>query len=268
MSSDRARRILLEAFWTSEGWRRAPAVAPDELDVAKAEGVMFDPGRSTHADAVRHAIEAAAVFTPQELSRAFVASLTTRRPEYRSALGSYAFARLLPDHEPLRPPGHGLWCGICGELIAEDRIDWNVLNFERVKWGGVRHGHPSYAAFDLTLFRQLPEIAPTDADWESLRSIINLASTQPADARPADLERAVGKVLKSNRSERKVLLQILGYAGILQSRGEHRLLERFTPAVDRVTETEWSYPVSGWRGRDGVRADAVAFWFPELAIQD
>jgi hypothetical protein len=268
MSTDRARRILLEAFWTSEGWRRAPAVAPDEFDMAKAEGVMFDPSQSTHADAVRHAVEAAAVFTPHEISRAFVASLIRRRPEYRSAMGSFALARLLPEHEPMRPPGHGLWCGICGELIGDDHIDWNVLNFERVKWGGVRHGRPSYAAFDLTLFRRLPEITPSREDWELLRSILHVAATQPAEARPADLERALGKVLKSNKAERQILLQILGYAGILQSRAIPALLQRFTPAVEQVTETEWSFPMSGWRGSDGVQMDAVAFWFPELEVAD
>lgn len=268
MSSDRARRILLEAFWTSEGWRRAPAIAPDEFDVAKAQGVMFDPSLSTHADAVRHAIEAAAVFARHEPSRAFVASLTRRQPEYRSAMGSFAFARLLPDHEPLRPPGHGLWCGICGDLIADDHVDWNVLNFERIKWGGVRHGHPSYAAFDLTLFGQLPELTPSVEDWDLLRSILDLAATQAPETRPADLERAVGKVLPSNKSERKVLLEILGYAGVLRSRSCPALFDCFVPAVERVTRTEWSYPIAGWRGCDGVQEDAVAFWFPEIAGRD
>ena len=35
--------------------------------------------------------------------------------------------------------------------MRDEHIDWNVLNFERLKWGGVRHGEPSYMAFDLLI---------------------------------------------------------------------------------------------------------------------
>ena len=116
MQTDRARQILLDAFWDGGSWRRGPAVAPDEFEIAKAAGFMFDPSVSTHEKAVTKAINTAELIDPRDIAHAFVASLTSRRLEYRSALGSFAFARLLPYHEPVEYRGD--LCGICGDPIA------------------------------------------------------------------------------------------------------------------------------------------------------
>ena len=128
MNRDRARQILLDTFWESGGWRHGPAVAPDEFDIAKAAGYMFDPGVSTHDDAVTRAINAAYLIEPRDVAHAFVASLTSRRLEYRSALGSFAFARLLPHHAPENSRGRSL-CDVCGDPIKDQHVDWNIQNF-------------------------------------------------------------------------------------------------------------------------------------------
>jgi hypothetical protein len=264
MSSDRARKILLEAFWTSEGWRRAPALDPHEFALAKIAGVMFHPTTLSHAEAVERAMTASARFLPREVAHAFVASLSTRRVELRSAFGSFAIGRGLSVHEAVPAPGAGVTCGVCSEYVRDQMIDWNVLNFERVKWGGVRHECPSYIAFDLTMFERLEERVPTADDWAILHEMLDLARSQAPDARPADLEKALSKVLRSNQSERRVLLQILGYAGILRSSESPSYLEHFVASTQRVSHTEWAYPFSLWRGREGVYEEAVGFWFPEL----
>ena len=266
MSTDRTRKILLDAFWTSEGWRRAPAVDPHEFALAKAAGVMFDPSRLSHAEAVKRATIATARFLPREVAHGFVASLSTRRLELRSALGSYSVGREMAVHEIVPAPGSGVTCDVCAEYIREQMVDWNVLNFERVKWGGVRHEQPSYIAFDLTMFERVEERVPTADDWAILRQVLVIARSQPPEARPADLEKALTKVIRSNRSERRVLLQILGYAGLLRAPDSPSYLEHFVPASQRISHTEWSYPISLWRGRDGIREEAVAFWFPELLV--
>jgi hypothetical protein len=72
VSTDRARQILLDAFWNAGSWRRGPAIAPDEFDIAKAAGFMFDPSVSTHAEAVTHAINAADLIESRDVAHAFV----------------------------------------------------------------------------------------------------------------------------------------------------------------------------------------------------
>src|SRR5436189_202810 len=75
------------------------------------------------------------------------------RLDRRSALGSFAVARHFPDHR--HTGGSARYCTVCGSLgDPADNCpeDLSVLNFERFKWGGVRHLHPIYAALDLELF--------------------------------------------------------------------------------------------------------------------
>jgi hypothetical protein len=269
MSHTRARKILLDAFWTAEGWRNNPAVPPDEFEFAKAAGVMFDPTSITHEESVNGAIEAGSHILAREVALAFVASLSSRRLEYRSALGSLSFARRMPAHDALCTRSVSPFCDICGDYSKEETVDWNVLNFERFKWGGVRHDHPRYIKFDLELFGRLEEMRPTQRDWDLLRTIVRLSRDQVADARPADLERSIGRVMPSNKSERRQMLQILAYAGVLQPRSQPSLLDTFTPSYSRVSppaaKLDWSFPIAWWRGADGVRADAIQFWFPEIA---
>jgi hypothetical protein len=263
LSKDRARQILLDTFWEGGGWRRGPAIAPDELDIAKAAGYMFDPSVSTHDGAVSRAINAAYSIEPRDVAHAFVASLTTRRLEYRSALGSFAFARFLPHHQAGNSRGRSL-CDVCGDPIEDRLVDWNLENFLRIKWGGMGHGIPSYMSFDLERFNELEKIEPTSEDWVILEKILAIAASQDPKARPDHLERAINKTVSSNRHERRVLLQILGFAGILKPRIVIPIFDRFVPFTERGTETELAYPFSAWRGVDAVDHDAVSFWFPEL----
>jgi len=263
VSKERARQILLEAFWDGRGWRNGPAIVPDEFEIAKAAGFMFDPGISTHDGAVTRAMNAADLIDAREVAHAFVASLSSRRLEYRSALGSFAFARFLEQHEPLEFRGY--LCGICGDPIEDQHVDWNLSNFVRIKWGGIGHGQPSYMGFDLERFRELPEMIPSAADWEILQRILTIAATQNPKARPDHLERAINKTVASNRHERRVLLQILGFAGILRPRILIPVFDRFVPFYERRSETELAYPFAAWRGVDSIDRDAVSFWFPEVA---
>ena len=102
--------------------------------------MMFDPIRLSHGDIVRRAIEVRTRVDPQVVADAFLVSLSTRKLEPRSALGSYAVLRHFPPHEHYdRRKG----CPVWGEYNDPDEDeDLNVLNFERFKWGGVRHEEP------------------------------------------------------------------------------------------------------------------------------
>ncbi len=125
-----AVRTLMRTYWSSAGWKQERSTPPDELANAVARGVMFADERGTsHDELVAEVRSLASALSAGGVGAAFLSSLSTRRLDLRSALGSFAVARHLPDHRFSRRDD-GPWCAICGELKS-DEIDRNVLNFER-----------------------------------------------------------------------------------------------------------------------------------------
>ncbi len=98
-ASAAALRPLMETFWSASGWRRPAAwPEPEAMRRAVRAGVMFaSPRTEDHDGWVRAARQAAASVPAGEAAAAFLASLTSRRLDLRSALGSHAIARFLPD---------------------------------------------------------------------------------------------------------------------------------------------------------------------------
>jgi hypothetical protein len=78
---------------------------------------------------VRAAMAAVRSVTVAEVGEAFLASLSSRRLDLRSALGSYAVARFLAEHA-YEDSGHGR-CATCGQYEETEPEDLNVLSFER-----------------------------------------------------------------------------------------------------------------------------------------
>jgi hypothetical protein len=210
------------------------------------------------------------------VSRAFVASLGSRRLSTRSALGSYAFARAMPAHD-LRPM-EGTFATICGDcgwsLMPKSHESYDAATqqhyvHERSRFGGVRHDHPQYALFDLDAFRADDSATtPTDDDWRTLALILRTPELLQPDAKPSDLERALKSLFPSNKNERGVLIRILAYASILEDSNHPGYLDSYVPPEKRDMPPyrflDWGYPAIWWRARFGVREDAVQFWFPEV----
>jgi hypothetical protein len=206
---------------------------------------------------------------PEDVTNAFLASLSTRRLDWRSALGSYAIASNFPQHS-FHATKNEYICPICGFIGGEDQeIDLSVMNFERYKWGGVRHVHPEYIAFDLEQFAKINKPTPSLKDMILLEKIFEAARKSEATSRPRDLEKRLSDIIESNIQEREVLIQILGYCGILQPRDKPSYFQGFVNYNDRVTppvnKIDWTYPVSWWRGQDGVNHGAIKHYFPYLS---
>lgn len=263
----KAVQILKAHFWSSAGWRDelSPATSTDEdIEYAKAAGVMFEPVSLDHDEAVQWLLRSFAQVAQEDVVAAFVSSLGSRRLDLRSALGSFAMARHFPHH---RHQERGI-CEVCGTYGLRDEANLNVLNFERFKWGGVRHDQAEYAAFDLERFSESTTPEPSVEDYLLLRDIVEAASSLPVSAKLSDLVKVLSPIIKSNANERRVLIQILGYAGVLQPRNKPGFFREFVPWSDREvtpwSKDDWSYPVQWWRGRDGVNTEALLFWFPKL----
>ena len=144
----------------------------------------------------------------------------------------------------------------------------NILNFERFKWGGVRHTDPLYIGFDLDLFTRETPVEPTSADIGVMDEALHAAASMPAGSKLADLVKVLARIIPSSVQERRALIGILGYCGILRDASKPDFLDGFPAWVNREevpwTKNDWPYPVQWWNGSCGVSEDAVKFWFPNL----
>ncbi|AKI98818.1 hypothetical protein ATI61_106206 [Archangium gephyra] len=263
----RALRILFDTFWSSEGWKSRPHTPEEDLAYARAAGLMFEPVTLGHDALIAQCVERAARLEPRRVSDAFLASLSTRRLELRSALGSYAVARHLPRHGFSASGDRGIGCNVCGLRGKDGARELDVLNFERFKWGGVRHDDPEYIAFDLGQFERLEPVEPSQEDLELLRQALRALVALPPKTTAAQAERAL-RVLPSNKPERGVLLGILGLCGVLETPEHPGYATAFVPRGAREHTgkhfDDQSYPVRWWRASHGVNREHVRRLFPQL----
>jgi len=259
----KALKILFNTFWSSSGWKdgKNRTIPAEDFEHAKSAGLMFPSSSFTHDEIVAKAIHVAKAITPQHVADAFLSSLGSRQLQWRSALGSYAVLSLLPEHE-LEGDRN---CCTCGEHPKSDDEDWNVLNFERHKWGGVRHSQIPYAWFDLQQLKSSPPPEPSEEDIGILRTILQAVESAPSATTANKLEKRLGPLLKSNKDERGILIAILGLAGILETSEHPGFRRSFIRADQRDLPSrhfvDMAYPACWWRRTDGVNQEAVSYWF-------
>lgn len=277
MIDPKAKKILFAQHWCTTGWRdtRRLNISAEDLDYAKANGLMFDPVEMNHDALVDALIVERDKIDIAEIGRAFLASLSSRRLDLRSALGSFAVARFFPahrfdlQHAAQLPSGNQL-CQLCEHAVLTnpEPVDLNVLNFERFKVGGVRFDHLEYIWFDLWRFNQTAKLDPNAEDLRTMRAILDVIAQTPDDKRLPVTVKALSGVFKSNQQERQVLCDMLGIAGVLQPKGKPSYLDGWVAPNKREDSgkhfDDYHYPSGLWHGRDGVNQDAVSFWFPGL----
>lgn len=260
----RALKILLKTHWSSAGWREKGACSSDDFQYAKLAGLMFDDVFLSHQDIVSQVAKTIGVVDRCSVANAFVVSLPLRRLDIRSALGSFAVLQHFPQHTPSEH--HGI-CSVCGEYLGPAKMkDLNVLNFERFKWGGVRHDNPLYASFDLQLFQKLPRLIPAASDVTALKDVLNAIEAAPAKTTSAAIAKLLGKSFKSSKQECEVMVQIFGYCGILETAAHPGYMNGFIRSADRELPDrgDMNYPARWWRRSDGINKMAVDYWFGHL----
>lgn len=96
-----ALATLTKTYWGAGGWKPPLAIQPAEAVAhAVACGVMFEPGSATltHDAVVTDVCAQRDAVIRAEVTEAFLASLTSRRLDLRSALGSWAVAQRVVPH--------------------------------------------------------------------------------------------------------------------------------------------------------------------------
>jgi hypothetical protein len=265
----RALKILFDTYWSSKGWKSAgnrgwtPQTPPDDYALATKAGLMFPSREITHDAALDQIGRLRASISPRRVGAAFVESLSSGRIGLRSGLGSYAVALRMPLHR-FASSSNDRRCRVCGSYLTDD-LDCNILNFERHKWGGVRHTHPSYIAFDLERFMVESVGASPVYDPEVLRRLIAAVESIEVDGKLLELVRAFKSVVPGNDAQRRTVISILGFAGILRIADHPGFFQSFTQLADREEtrwyKDDWPYPIRWWKGGRGIDTEALKFWF-------
>lgn len=261
----RALKILHACYWSASGWRRPDERQPSLKDFAyaKSKGLMFDPAPVAHAEVVTRLHAALRRLDRKTVADAFLASLSTRRLELRSALASFAIYQSMPEHAVLEEDeGH---CACCGLYLDSAVHDFNVLNFERFKWGGVRHLNPVYAMFDLEQFLAAAAPSAGEEDVRLFRDLITLLEALPPGITSAAVHKHFAAGLKSNKAERDNLVGILGYCGILRMPEWPDFTDRFLPPAERILPdrhfVDMPYPAAWWRSEYGIDRERLRMYF-------
>jgi hypothetical protein len=265
MIDKNAKDILFKTYWHNGCWidRRIRRISATDFAYAKAKGVMFDPITLTHDQSVAKTKEILSKISKGAVAKAFLSSLSTRRLEWRSALASFVCAQRLPPPHKYTPKicGHSYTNGVlthtsyrCGICRGDDRYadeDLSVLNFERIKWGGVRLGQRIYTLFDLQQFLREEVSAPTPGDIKIFKAILSTIETsQPGDY-PSALRDRLASAIKSTKYERQTLIEILACIDVLKPGSYDR------PGRSR---NDWRF-VEYWRGEDKYDKAAVEQYF-------
>ena len=97
-----AKKILFKQFWDSKGWKpqKTLNITEEEFEKAKEQAYMFDYTEViTHSEYLSRLKKVVSQISKEDVANAFLYSLSTRKLEYRSALGSYWYAIAIPEHE-------------------------------------------------------------------------------------------------------------------------------------------------------------------------
>lgn len=268
----------MRTYWGSAGWKQPPEMPiGEDLDLAIRSRYMFETVVLDHDELVRRTVDVAARTSLRDASDAFIASLSTRWLFLRPFLPSLVIARALPPHifeptvvtgGPPRRTGIGP-CAVCNTWSKPQvTIDCNVLNFERHKWGGVRHLDLAFIWFCLDRLLDEGGQIPKDEDHELLGSIFASLRSAPSSASLTQSERLI-RLPKSNKQERFALLETLSVIGVLEDPAHPGFLRGFPKTLDRQLphrrNVERGYPGEWWRGAHGVNGSAVADLFPRLS---
>jgi hypothetical protein len=220
----------------------------------------------THDEFCRQAIETVKQVDKDAVIAAWLGSLSTRNLPARSSFGSYVVLQHFKLHEFQKSEHFSRRCAYCG-LPSEFDNSGRLERIENYPFQ-VQHTDLQYVVFDLATFYMRGVDAPTQTDSDLLKTVLKNIRALPVSAQLSELNKSLQGVLKSNKFERMILLETLGYAGILCPSHQKNYTDDFVtyefanlqqPA--QYYKREWSYPVRFWTGLDGVDETMVTHYF-------
>ena len=243
----KAKDILFKTYWTSAGWtdRETRKTDLEDFEYAKSKGLMFDPIILTHREFKSECEKLLSNCPIKKATSAFLSSLTNKRADFRSGIASYSNLITL------------LNAGDNNYYDNDEDDDINVLNFERIKWGGVRHGQALYNYIDLKILQTEIISEPTKIDIEIFKNILQTINNSSPTETASMLREKIKDVWNVSKNERGTLLEILGCCGILETLNYDR---------KEPSKHDWTF-VTLWRGEDKYNEKQVEKYFGEYITE-
>jgi len=226
----------------------------------------------SHDDLVGMATSAAGAASKVAVVGAFVASLSTRRLDWRSALGSYAAVRHLPPHSFVPSAHFGPVCAVCGLREVVDYRPDALKELRRTQSRLIRFYDLTYATCDLSHLGELAADPPGPKDVEILQRVVSGLRALGPEATLESLDPALRGTFKSNKGQRRYALEALGVAGVLCPPDAPSYFDQWVSADDRETvlqsrhfyARDTAYPLQRWTGSAGLNEEALEWWFGGL----
>ena len=207
---------------------------------------MFDPIILNYQEFMLECEKTISTLPLKKATSAFLSSLTNKRIDWRSGIASHINLTKLLEH------GDEYFYDI------DEEDDINILNFERIKWGGVRHSRVLYNYIDLKILQTEIISEPTIDDINIFNSILlAIENSKPTDT-ASMLRDNLKNTWNVSKDERGVLLEILGCCGILETLDYDR---------KEPHRHDWKF-VTFWRGQDKYNKQKVIEYFGEYIKQD
>ena len=266
----------LFALYKGANWSEIN-ITEEELVVAKRKGYLFDyPKFESHSETLSRRYDLLTHIDLKDVANAFLFSLSTRKLEYRSALGSYYYLSAVPEHDFMKSHNEtlaaaGIHCYLCGWTAWKTspsrqyiKSGYNFINWLRYKYGGSPIGNMdiNYALFDLEQFLMLPKVMPTEGDKQIFMAILSCVDSLNSSDKAGKLRDKITKarIIKSNKDELSVLLGALGICGILASKDFPAYDTYFANEYERDPveyKNDFAYPVNRWHARDGINSEKL-----------
>ncbi|MCS4304103.1 hypothetical protein [Chryseobacterium sp. BIGb0232] len=214
----------------------------------------------------------------------FISSISKNRMDYRVGLGAMAIMKTFPDHS-LYSKSDGITvkqykkekmsdltinCSICNSSIMQPSLLNGNLSY-LYHWGGGRIMNLTALYLCFYVANKLEEDKPTKEDFEIFANILDLILSCEETDTPNILDKKLrqSKLLKKeNEEQRRSFLGLLGYCGILHSENHKGSFYEYNDSQlgappRKSRNSDWSYPIDYWTGKDGIDKDAFRFWFGE-----
>ncbi|RZJ64882.1 MAG: hypothetical protein EOO47_26365 [Flavobacterium sp.] len=244
----KAKDILHKTYWASTGWVNDTErkTDPSDFDYAKAKGIMFDNLTISKLELLKQLEKALNNISLKTVTDAFLCSLTNKRLDWRSGLASYVNAKRILTQKSIHEYTFGYGVD----------IDLNIMNFERIKWGGVRHSYGIYNLLDLELLGKETIPSPTLLDIEQFKKILCRIEKSEICETASKLRDNLKETFNVSKSERHILLEILGCADILLPLSYDR---------EEPSKHDWTF-VLYWRGEDKYNKPNCKHYFGSYGI--